>query len=243
MDTRVEDYLLELNKQFYQTFATHFSSKRQRVQPGVLRILETLPQDARILDLGCGNGTVARELSRRGFNGIYIGLEFIPEFLEMARANLGGQANFIFLDRDLSKPEWTYDLPAGGFDAILAFAVFHHLPGRMIRQRVLTEARGLLSNSGQLALSVWQFLNSKRLRDRLQAWEQVGLTQEQVDVGDYLLDWREGGYGLRYVHYFTPEELASLAHECGYSVQETFHSDGEGGMLGLYQIWGKRSQE
>jgi len=101
----------------------------------------------------------------------------------------------------------------------------------------------MLCSSGRLALSVWQFLNSKRLRDRLQAWEQVGLTLEQVDAGDYLLDWREGGFGLRYVHYFTPEELASLAHECGYTVQKTFYSDGEGGALGLYQIWEKSDQK
>ncbi len=243
MDNEIVNYLLKLNHQFYQTFALHFSAKRQKIQPGVLKVLETLSHDARILDLGCGNGIVARELSNRGFNGIYIGLDNIPTFLEMARANLRGRVNFTFLERDLTEPGWMQDLPPGEFDVVLAFAVLHHLPGRTIRQRVLTEARDLLCSSGRLALSVWQFLNSKRLRDRLQAWDQIGLKPDQVDAGDYLLDWREGGLGLRYVHHFTPEELASLAHSCGYTVQQTFYSDGEGGMLGLYQIWEKSSQE
>lgn len=232
--------LLQINKEFYQTFALHFSAKRQRVQAGVSSILDGIPRRARILDLGCGNGIVARELALRGFRGSYIGLEYVPELLELARKNLKDHANYIFLERDLTTPDWPQDLPIDEFDFILAFSVLHHLPGDPLRQGVLTQTRDLLCASGHLALSVWQFLNSPRLRARLHAWDQVGLTQEQVDAGDYLLDWREGGFGLRYVHHFNPTELASLAHECGYSVLKTFSSDGEGGVLGLYQLWGKR---
>ncbi len=61
-----------------------------------------------------------------------------------------------------------------------------------------------------------------------------------MDPGDYLLDWRRGGEGLRYVHHFSPEELAELAAETGFRVLETFWSDGEGGNLGLYQVWEPR---
>jgi hypothetical protein len=85
--------------------------------------------------------------------------------------------------------------------------------------------------------SVWQFLNSPRLAVRVQPWEKVGLSVEQVDPGDYLLDWRHGGTGVRYVHHFSAEELAALAGETGYKILETFHSDGQAGRLGLYQIW------
>lgn len=243
MESEVVDRLLQLNKQFYQTFALHFSAKRQKVQPGVSSILEGIPRWARVLDLGCGNGIVACELVRRGFHGSYIGLEYVPQLLELARKSLEDQANFVFLERDLATLDWLRDLPKEEFDFILAFSVLHHLPGHKLRQRVLVQARELLSTSGQLALSVWQFLNSPRLRARLQAWEQVGLTPEQVDAGDYLLDWREGGYGLRYVHHFDPAELTTLALECGYSVLKTFSSDGEGGVLGLYQLWTKRALE
>ena len=55
--------------------------------------------------------------------------------------------------------------------------------------------------------------------------------------GDYLLDWRRDGNGLRYVHHFNEEELAALASDSGFSVLETFNSDGESGNLGLYQVW------
>ena len=73
-------------------------------------------------------------------------------------------------------------------------------------------------------------------------WERIGLTAAGVDAGDYLLDWRRGGEGLRYVHQFSEEELSTLATESGFEVAVTFYSDGEGGRLGLYQVWKKKDE-
>ncbi len=61
--------LLDLNKQFYQTFGREFSSTRQRLQPGVIRILDMLGGDEVLLDLGCGNGQLARELLQARSSG------------------------------------------------------------------------------------------------------------------------------------------------------------------------------
>ena len=67
----------------------------------------------------------------------------------------------------------------------------------------------------------------------------MGILDDEVDEWDYLLDWRRDGEGLRYVHYFTEEQLAELAAETGFAVAESFYSDGESGDLGLYQVWEK----
>jgi hypothetical protein len=80
-------------------------------------------------------------------------------------------------------------------------------------------------------------LNSSRWRERVQPWERIEMSAAEVEPGDALLDWRSGGFGLRYVHLFSEEELAWLAQKTGYTVIDTFFSDGEGGKLGLYQIW------
>jgi len=56
VDSNTVNRLIELNRQFYQTFAGAFSATRQRIQPGVRRQIEQLPANARLLDLGCGNG-------------------------------------------------------------------------------------------------------------------------------------------------------------------------------------------
>jgi hypothetical protein len=75
------------------------------------------------------------------------------------------------------------------------------------------------------------------LKSRIQSWDSIGLNSEEVEDGDYLIDWRAGGQGLRYVHIFDVPELNILAGETGFEIIESFHSDGEGGNLGLYQIW------
>ena len=96
----------------------------------------------------------------------------------------------------------------------------------------------LLKPNGKFILSNWQFLNSEKLKARIQPWSRIGLSDEDVDAGDYLLDWRSGGEGLRYAHHFSAEELLGLAEQVGFKVEAEFLSDGENGRLGLYQVWG-----
>ena len=239
--------LLEINCRFYADFGRPFSATRRRIQPGVRRILERLDGAERILDLGCGNGELARALTRRGHRGPYIGLDFSPPLLEEARREL--PQGFTFIQVDLTSPEWasviSNQLPVtshqsaitGHFDVVFAFAVLHHIPGSELRLSILRKVHDLLCDDGMFIHSEWQFLNSPRLRARIQPWQAVGLSLQDVDDGDYLLDWRHGGRGLRYVHHFSEAELAALAAASGFRVVETFYSDGEGGGLGVYQVW------
>jgi tRNA (uracil-5-)-methyltransferase TRM9 len=227
--------LLALNRQFYQDFALPFSETRHRLQPGVLRIIEQISPTDELLDLGCGNGELARELSRRGHSGHYTGLDFSADLLNQAEAGLPD--NFHFRLTDLSNSDWDTPFAGRRFDCILAFAVLHHLPGEELHQQLLHKVRSLLKPGGCFMHSEWQFLNSPRLASRIQPWEAIGLSLSDVDPGDYLLDWRHGGSGLRYVHHFTEDELASLANSAGFEVTDSFLSDGENNRLGLYQIW------
>src|SRR3972149_1374986 len=87
--------------------------------------------------------------------------------------------------------------------------------------------------SPQADISTWQFLHSPKLRARIVPWAEAGVGEQEVDEGDYLLDWRRGGRGLRYVHHTGEEEVARLAEPAGLRVSGQFHSDGEGGRLGL----------
>jgi hypothetical protein len=159
----------------------------------------------------------------------------LPPLLEHASA--GQPAHFRFLQADLSSPGWDAALSGVHHDAVLAFAVLHHLPGVDLRFQVLRKVRALLLPGGRFIHSEWQFLNSPRLKARLQPWESIGLSQADVEPGDYLLDWRQGGYGLRYVHHFSEPELGELAEGAGFRIIDSFLSDGENGRLGLYQVW------
>ena len=195
--------------------------------------------DARLLDLGCGNGELGRDLLRRNFQGSYLGLDFSPELLEQAQKGLdeSGLAQVRFQIADLSAANWDQGLDAFQPHIILAFAALHHIAGSEKRLEILRKVHRLLPHQGQFIFSVWQFLNSPRLKARIQPWEAAGLDAMDVEDGDYLLDWRQGGAGLRYVHHFNQEELNALAQQTGFAIQSTFLSDGENGKLGLYQVW------
>jgi len=236
--------LIQLNREFYQTFASQFSSTRTRLQPGVQRVLKDLLPTSRLLDLGCGNGELANRLGQQGFAGVYTGLDSSAALIAIAHQRFEGSFPAVFIQADLSTPEWDRTLRRLSdpglrppYDTIFAFAVFHHLPGSAMREKVLRLVRSLLSIQGRFIHSEWQFLNSPRLRQRLQPWEAIGLDATQVEAGDYLLDWRQGGHGLRYVHHFSLSELQELASATGFAIDQTFYSDGEEGKLGLYQVW------
>ena len=231
--------LLSLNKQFYQTFGYEFSSTRQHLQPGVLQILDKLTGDESILDLGCGNGELARELMRRGHRGRYAGVDFSLPLLEVARHGWE-DSPAAFVRADLMAADWGKRIVASikePFDWVTAFAVIHHIPGNEARLNILNKVHRLLRAGGLFIHSEWQFLESDKLKSRIQPWNSVELSQEEVDKNDYLLDWRSGGRGLRYVHHFDEEELKALAGKTSFRVRETFRSDGTNGLLGLYQVW------
>lgn len=240
MNRQTAEALIRLNQQFYSDFASEFSETRQRLQPGVLRLLEQIKSEAAVLDLGCGNGELGLTLAAAGHRGQYVGLDFSSLLLETARRRLPHDYNFQLHQADLGSEVWDAKLAPSSFEVATAFAVLHHLPGEPLRRTFLQKIHRLLKPAGRLMLSNWQFLASERLRRRILPWEVVEIPEEAVDPADFLLDWRRGGRGVRYVHHFSAAELRQLAEENAFSVQEQFYSDGQGGRLGLYQVWLKQ---
>lgn len=238
MDSDTRERLIEINREFYTRFGDSFSATRHRIQPGVRRVLEGLAAHESILDLGCGNGELARELAKRGHQGKYLGVDFSLPLLR--DAELQPQAfSAKFMEVDLTKlPAFSAQLATeDGWSVITAFAVLHHIPSRDLRLDILRIVNRLLKKDGRFIHSNWQFLNSEKLRARIQPWEAANVSASRVDPGDYLLDWRSGGQGLRYVHHYDREELEELARASHFQVVDTFYSDGDTGNLGLYQIW------
>jgi SAM-dependent methyltransferase len=187
------------------------------------------------LDLGCGNGHFLRELVRRGHAAPLLGVDFSLPLLRDAQSTPGVS----FREVELSQFSVVSNqlLITDNWALITAFATLHHIPSRELRLDMLRTVRKLMKEDGKFILSNWQFLNSTKLRSRIQPWDKVGINETDLDEGDYLLDWRGGGEGLRYVHHFSAEELLGLADQTKMRVTVSFPSDGDGGNLGLYQIW------
>ena len=237
MQEKTATQLIKLNYKFYQTFSESFSATRQRLQSGVMQVIKMLPENATILDLGCGNGNFALELAQQNFQGSYTGIDFSEDLVQIAQDQ--NNPHFSFSTGDLTSDNWDDGLVSNSYDFILSFATMHHLPGKSSRLNFLNKVHALLKPNGQFIHSNWQFLNSESLKARIQPWDRIDLNQADVDEGDYLMDWRRGGEGLRYVHQYSSEELHHLAEHSGFKVINEFSSDGRTGNLGLYMIWEK----
>jgi SAM-dependent methyltransferase len=195
----------------------------------------------RALEVGCGDGKVGRALARAGI-GAYVGVDGSDAMLARARRYSsalapGAAASLGWLRVDLTEAGWAQALPPQPFDWILAFGVFHHLPGAALRAEVLRALAGRLAPGGRLAMSNWQFMRSARLRQRIRPWSAVGLADGDVEPGDYVLAWeRKGAQGLRHVHVLDESEARQMAADAGLRVVEVFRSDGVTADLADYVV-------
>lgn len=253
MDAQTASELLEVNRRFYSEFGDAFAATRRRIQPGVRRILETVPKDipSDWLDLGCGSGMLGQIWAEQGRSGSYTGIDFSGPLLREAEKNTSGLTTALlslqYIPGDLMDPQWDAPIRNRRFDGILAFASLHHIPGKENHLRIFRQVRSLLKPGGRFVFSVWQFQNSPKLMERIQPWEKTGISVDRLEAGDTLLDWRyalpenDGKQGLRYVHLFRAEELDELAENSGFIVEDRFYSDGTGGNLALYTCLREKS--
>lgn len=250
MQEKTAQKLIALNREFYQRGAESFSATRQRIQPGMARILDGLADSGSWLDIGCGNGNLARAWLESGRKGRYKGVDFSQRLLGDAR-NVArdvfdrGETEINFFQADISKAGWQTPFEASDWDGVFLFAVLHHIPSLQLRERLLNDVAALLHPQGCVYISVWQPQHSAHLWARRQPWEAIGLTEKDVDEDDILLDWKaesshQAQHSIyRYVHVFKESELKTLAANSGFRVLESFSSDGRQKNLALYQIWQK----
>ena len=241
MDKETTARLLALNREFYAAFARPFAASRPVSDPGLVCILPYIPQRASVLDVGCGNGRLVHLLDRERPGVTYLGVDATPELVELARAQAGELTTIAaeFRVADVARPGWGGGLPGAPFDCAVVLAVLFHIPGFDLRVGVLREVASLLKPGGCLILSTWQFLGSARMRRKIVDWAEVGIAEESLEPGDYLLDWKREGRGLRYCHLVDEAEVQRLAAGSGFRVRETFCAGGREGNLSLFAILDK----
>jgi tRNA (uracil-5-)-methyltransferase TRM9 len=239
MQAQTVEALLALNRQFYARFAGEFSRTRQSWLPSFDRILPYLRSGFNVLDLGCGNGRFLSFLSDSGWSGRYIGLDSSGTLLDDARrlASLHPHVPAEFVEGDLLSASWPEAVrPAGPFDALVGLAVLHHIPGRSHRVALFAQCGRMLPPGAPFIVSTWQFMISERLRRRLVPWKTMGISEDDLEPGDYLVGWGEGSPGARYCAYIDETDLKAMAVEADLTIEETFFSDGHEGNLNLYAV-------
>jgi ubiquinone/menaquinone biosynthesis C-methylase UbiE len=115
------------------------------------RVLEraAVRNGERVLDLACGTGTLAIELSERVPGARVTGLDGDPTILERARAKASGAEVDVTFDEGLSS-----DLPYEdeSFDVVLSTLFFHHLTDAT-KRRSADEVFRVLRPGGRVAVA------------------------------------------------------------------------------------------
>ncbi|MCP4538245.1 MAG: class I SAM-dependent methyltransferase [Chloroflexi bacterium] len=241
MDKQTIEKLLALNHQFYAAFAQPFAASRSLSDPALTCILPHIPHRARVLDVGCGNGRLALLLDQERPGTTYLGIDAVPELIEVARAQaekldtMSTQFHVV----DIAEPGWDKMIDTPPFDHVVILAVLHHIPSLSLRAQVVRKSARLLADDGRLILSTWQFLDSDRMRRKIVGWEEVSIPEKALESGDYLLNWKREGHGLRYCHLVDRAEIDHLATESGLRISRTFRAGGREGNLSLFAVLDK----
>jgi len=91
----------------------------QRVRFSILS--RGLASDSSIIDLGCGLGDMLPFLRENGFTGRYLGCDFVPEFINLAKQKYADDEMANFIEFNIL----TDDIPSG-FDHVLISGIFNN---------------------------------------------------------------------------------------------------------------------
>lgn len=105
----------------------------------------------RVLDVGCGTGTLAIAAKRAVPSAEIVGLDGDAQVLARASGKARDAHAEVVFDQGLS-----FDLPYAdeSFDRVLSSLLFHHLTGRD-KRRTLAEIKRVLRPGGELHLADW----------------------------------------------------------------------------------------
>lgn len=162
----------------------------------------------KVLDLGCGNGRYFEYLKEKKVN--YFGVDNSEKLIEIAKARYP-EADFQVADA-LNLP-----FPDNFFDKVVSIAVLHHIPSEELRIQFLKEVKRVLKPGSVLFLTVWSF---RELKEFFLFFKFIilKLFGSKLDFGDFLEPW--GKKTMRYYHYFTENELMSLAKKADFKIKE-----------------------
>lgn len=209
----------------YDDFAETFGrSRRDMHWPEIDEVLAHFFQThttGNIADIGCGNGRLLKHVTDylnwdTSWFTRYIWLDSSSELIDQATSDYTLKHSFNSLQWcqwDMRDMETLLSVH-GPFEVIFFIASFHHLSTREDRISVLSQAKKLLSSTGEIIMINWNLTHPS------QSKYQTSKIWEYPD-GSADFDIKIGAHG-RFYHAFSHEEYLSLAEEIWLQMTDQF---------------------
>ncbi|MGH9946101.1 MAG: class I SAM-dependent methyltransferase [Pyrinomonadaceae bacterium] len=134
---------------FYDT-VVRFTTREAEFKAALMEQAK-IAVDHRVLDLGCGTGTLAIFLKQHNRHAEIIGIDGDAKILEIAKAKAKATVSDIQFHKGLS-----FDLPYAdcSFDLVLSSLFFHHLT-KENKLKTMSEVKRILRPTGEFHVADW----------------------------------------------------------------------------------------
>jgi tRNA (cmo5U34)-methyltransferase len=139
-------------KEHFETEAKEFDEIIFKIIPYYSRMIEALMDSVhfsydksfRVIDLGCGTGTVAKRISEKFPNSEIVCLDIASNMIDLAKQKLSDHSKTSFITGDFSKT--IFD---GKFDLVVSSLALHHLENDKFKKEFYKKVYDILTDSGQ----------------------------------------------------------------------------------------------
>ncbi len=160
-------------KPTYNKIATQFSASRSYIWPDLKPFLGNVPENASVLDLGCGNGRLLLGLPK---NIKYLGVDQSDSLLQMAKEL---HPNNNFAEGNITEENAWNNLPK--FDYIFCIAVIHHLQDHKEHLFLLKQIKKHLKPNGKVLITAWNLWQPKILKHHFST-QSIGLKLKTLNL-------------------------------------------------------------
>ena len=250
MNRETVHILNRINESFYLANGTSFDRTRRSAWQGWGRVVGHLVRNCtenplHVLDVACGNMRFERHL-----------LESMPETTlqavcvdscdDLAVEVDGCAYRHMDIVEALARDTLPESCFGTGFDLVVSFGFFHHVPDTLLRARLLQALVDAARTDGLIALSLWRFASDAKMLEKARRTTEEAVCGPyptlDLDEGDYLLGWDGLPGAYRYCHSFDSGEIDALVSEIAPSafLVDRFRADGRTGALNEYLVFQKR---
>ncbi|MFH1101520.1 MAG: class I SAM-dependent methyltransferase [Methanobacteriota archaeon] len=197
----------------WDAIAESFDKTRKKPWKQCLDFIETLPKNALVADIGCGNGRHLLPCAQ--YCRQIIGIDISRKFLQITRKKTREKklSNVEYLQGNLT----ALPLKNDSLDAVLYIAAIHTIQGREQRIGSLKEVHRILKPQGIVFISVWSRWQEAYKKYFIKQWF---LRKKNDEFGDIIIHWKQQRLNIpRFYHLYSKREFVKDVHRAGFHIE------------------------